>query len=116
MKTDFRRGVLAAAAVAADYNASTTHPYRLDDCITCKLNVVGRSKPRRNKQRLRDPDAAWMVGAATALAEMHRTLLNGGDSASVRRVATACGLTRAYAKRMGISAFDLKELKKAGVG
>jgi hypothetical protein len=38
-------GVMAAAALAAEY--PTTHPYRLDDCIECKLNVTSRKKPRR---------------------------------------------------------------------
>jgi hypothetical protein len=113
--TDFQRGVLAAAAVAANYNSSTTHPYRLDDCISCKLNVIRRAKPRKNKQRLQAPTDAWLVGVATALAEMHRTLIAGGDGAGVRRVASGCGLTLVVARRVGVSAYDLRELRKAGV-
>jgi hypothetical protein len=116
MTPEYRRGVLAAASAAADYNGSTTHAYRLDDSIACKLNVVRRSKPRRNRKAIQDPDLAWMRGVATALAEMHRTLLGGADSASVCRVATSCGLTLTYAKRCGVTAYDLKELRKAGVG
>ena len=114
--TEYKRGVLAAANVAATYNGSTTHDYRLDDCIACKLNVIKRSKPRRNRQKVEDPNLAWVRGVATALAEMHRSLIGGGDAASVRRVATACGLTIAYARRCNVSAYDLKELRKAGVG
>ena len=47
---EFRRGVMAAAAVAQDYDRSSTHPYRLGDCIACKLNVVARKRPRRNRK------------------------------------------------------------------
>jgi hypothetical protein len=115
MTDPYKRGVLAAAAVAADYNASSTHPYRLDDCIACKLNAVSRVKPRKNKKRSQDPDEAWTVGAATALAEMHRLLIGGGDSAGVRRVAAGCGLTLRRAKEAGVSAYDLGELRRAGV-
>lgn len=110
--TEFKRGVLAAANVAATYNGSTTHPFRLDDCIACKLNVVKRSKPRRNRQKIQKPDEAWIAGFAVALAEIHRLR----DSRDVREVASAAGITLASARASGVSAFDLRELRRAGVG
>lgn len=109
---DFRRGAIAAAAVATDY--VTTHPYRLDDCILGKLNLRD-AKPRKNRRQLPAQDVAWNRGVATALAEIHRRLLQGNDSTSVRAVASTCGLTMALAKKIGISPYDLKELRKAGV-
>lgn len=110
---DFKRGAEAAADVAAQY--PTTHPYRLDDCILSKLNLTNR-KPRRNKHRLRDPEDAWFNGFATALSEMHHQLLAGGaNSPGTRDVASAAGLTLARAKASGVSSFDLRELKRAGV-
>ena len=114
MTKDFKKGVRAAACVASDYNGSTTHPYRLDDCIAGKLNV-GRLRPRRNKKRLQDPKDAWICGLATGLAEMHRRLLGGNDSKGVVEVARNCGVTIYSAKSAGVSSFDLKELRRAGV-
>lgn len=52
---EFKRGVLAAAAVASDYDGCSAHRYRLGDCVACKLNVVRRVKPRLNRRRLEDP-------------------------------------------------------------
>ena len=114
MTDDFKKGVRAAARVAADYNGSTTHDYRLDDCIAAKLNV-GRSKPRRNKKRLQNPNDAWTCGVVTALAEMHRKLIGGNDSAGVVETARNCGITVAVAKKAGVSPYDWKELRRAGV-
>lgn len=48
----FRRGAEAAAGLAGEYNGSTTHPYRLDDCILGKLNMR-EGKPRKNTRALR---------------------------------------------------------------
>ena len=112
--SEFRRGVAAAAELAGSYNASSTHPYRLDDCILAKLNVR-RAKPRRNAQVQRPEQQSWMSGYAVALAEMHRRLSGGNDSTGVCEVAFAAGLTLKAAKAAGVSAFDLKELKRAGV-
>ena len=50
-KTAFRRGVEAAAGVAADYDYLSTHAYRVSDCILSKLNMTKREKPRKNKRR-----------------------------------------------------------------
>ena len=114
MTDNFKKGVMAAAHVAADYNGSTTHPYRLEDCIASKLNVR-RLKPRRNKKHLKDPKDAWFCGLTTGLAEMHRKLLGGSDSAGVVETARNCGLTIAVAKAAGASSYDWKELRRAGV-
>lgn len=40
-------GVRCAAAVAADYDKLSSHPYLVSDCILGKLNVL-KGKPRRN--------------------------------------------------------------------
>jgi hypothetical protein len=112
---DFRRGALAAADAADMYNSASTHEYRLGDLILAKLNLR-KQNPRSNKQCVRSAEEdAWLVGVAIALAEVHRRLLQGNDSSSVRAVAKAVGLTRASARGAGVAAFDLRELKKAGV-
>jgi hypothetical protein len=112
MHKDFVRGVKCAADIAAQYDSSSTHAYRLDDCILCKLNVIKREKPRKNKHRLTHPGTAWIHGYAVALAEMHRL---GGHSSTVCEAARAAGLTLRDAKGAGTDPFDLRELKKAGV-
>ena len=112
--SEFQRGVRAAADIARSYDSTSTHPYRLDDCILAKLNV-GRRKPRKNPHVQRSERDAWLSGFAVALAEMHRRLLNGNDSTGVCEVARVAGLTLTSARAAGVSAFDLKELKKAGV-
>jgi len=113
--TEFQRGVIAAADIASMYNSTSTHRYRLDDCIVLKLNVSKRKRPRLNRQARPVDRDAWLVGAATALSEIHRRLLQGNDSTSVRAVAQAVGLTIKSARAAGTSSYDLKELKKAGV-
>lgn len=112
---DFKRGAIVAADIAATYNSSTTHPYRLDDCILAKMNIIGRQKPRRNKMALRPPNDSFLVGFAIALAEMHRRLAGGNDSTGVREVARSVGLTLTSARALGLSSFDLKQLRKAGI-
>lgn len=112
--SEFQRGVRAAADVARSYDSTSTHPYRLDDCILAKLNV-GRRKPRRNRHVQRSERDAWLSGFAVALAEMHRRLLGGNDSTSVCKVAQEAGLTLTSARAAGVSVFDLKEIKRAGV-
>ena len=113
-RSEFQQGVMAAADVAKAYDSTSTHPYRLADCILAKLNV-GRQKPRRNRQVQRNERDAWLSGFAVALAEMHRQLLGGNDSSGVCRVARDAGLTIASARAAGVSVFDLQELKKAGI-
>jgi hypothetical protein len=115
LRDDYVRGVEAAAGVIEQYNSSTTHPYRLDDCVLCKLNVTKRAKPRRNTTKLASPKDTWVQGFATALAEMHRRLLGGNDSDGVRAVACEAGITLAIAKKAGVSSYDWRELRRAGV-
>ena len=40
-------GVKAAAAFVSQYDASSSHPYRLGDCILWKFNIR-KQKPRKN--------------------------------------------------------------------
>jgi hypothetical protein len=113
MNPDWVKGVLDAAAVAAEYDSSSTHPYRLEDCIACKLNVVGRAKPRKNTRRVKDPNEAWLMGAAMTLGEMYYA--DGRVREVVQQVARALGITLKSAKAAGCDAFDLKRLRAAGV-
>ena len=113
-RSDFQRGVVAAAEIAAAYDSTSTHPYRLGDCILAKLNVSKR-KPRRNRDVQRNERDAWLSGFAVALAELHRQLLHGNNSSGTCVAAQNAGLTLAAARAAGVSAYDLKELKKAGV-
>ena len=109
----FERGIRAAAELAVQF--PTTHAYRLDDVILCKFNIIRRVKPRKNNRKVPPTDDTWLAGFAVALAEMHRRLLGGNDSRGVRDTARDAGLTLEVAKRVGVSPFDLRELKKAGV-
>lgn len=113
--TEFKRGVIAAADIADSFGSTSTHPFRLGDIILCKLNATARLKPRRNRQVQRNERDAWLSGYAVALAEIHRQLLNGNNSTGVCAAARLAGLTLAAARAAGVSDFDLKELKKAGV-
>jgi len=113
-QSEFQRGICVAADVARSFDSTSTHPYRLGDCILAKLNVSKR-KPRRNRQVQRNERDAWLSGFAVALAEMHRRLFGGNDSTGVCEVARSAGLTLQSARASGVSAFDLKELKKAGI-
>lgn len=114
LKPDFQCGVIAAASVAESFDSTSTHPYRIGDCILAKLNMR-KQPPRRNRGCPPNHRDAWLVGFATALAEIHRRLCGGNDSTGVREVARHAGLTVKSARAAGVSAFDLKELKKAGV-
>jgi hypothetical protein len=58
---------------------------------------------------------AWACGFGAALAEMHRRLLNGNDSTGVCEVSRQAGLALGDYRRAGLSAYDLRELRKAGV-
>lgn len=52
---DLRRAYEAGAAAAADhadqYNGSTSHEYRLGDCILGKMNIR-KGRPRKNEDRI----------------------------------------------------------------
>lgn len=108
---EYERGVRAAADVAAQYNGSTTHDYRLDDCILAKLNLATRA-PRKNKVRIQGADQAFIAGMGLALAEMYR---QGSDGADERIVARDAGLTLDSLRKAGVDPYDLKALKKAGI-
>jgi hypothetical protein len=108
---EFLRGARLAADIAETFNASSSHLYRLGDCILAKLNIR-REKPRRNPRALRSERDAWLTGFATALTEMHRRLINSGPSTDVCVVARAAGLTLKSARAAGVSPY---RLKRAGV-
>ena len=52
VKSDYERGVRAAASIADQYNSSSSHHYRLGDCILGKLNMLKKQKIRKNKERI----------------------------------------------------------------
>ena len=109
--SDFVRGAVAAASVAGGYDASCTHDYRLEDCVLFKLNLR-KAKPRRNAKKVRSPAEAWIAGFSVALAEAVRS---GCAATTVRRIAAASGITLRTAKKAGVDAYDLKDLKRAEV-
>ena len=111
----YKRGVLAAAAVADEWSGTSTSTHRLGDVVACKLNATRRLRPRLNKRRLEDPRDAWVRGLVTGIAEMNRRLLRGADNAGVVAVARGCGITLAVARKAGVGSFDLRELRRAGV-
>jgi len=115
---EFQRGAIMAASVADGYDATSTHPYRLGDCILSKLNIR-KQKPRVNKNAPKhaplNESNSWLNGFAVALAEIHRQLLHGNNSSGVCAAARAAGLTLASARAASVSDYDLKELKKAGI-
>jgi hypothetical protein len=113
-RTEFQCGAIHAADIADQYNSSSSHPYRLGDCILAKMNI-SRAKPRINRKARPSERDAWQVGFAVALSEMHRRLLGGNDSTSTREVARVAGVTIKSARAAGVSNYDLRELKKAGV-
>lgn len=113
-RTEFQRGAIAAASIAETYDGSSTHVYRLGDCILGKLNIR-KPKPRINRKAQRREQDAWIAGYAVALAEIHRQLLHGNNSSGICAAARDAGITLASARSAGVSAFDLRELKKAGV-
>jgi len=108
----FRRGVLAAAAVADQYNSCTNLPYRLGDLVACKLNATSRQKPRKNRKRLEDPDLVLARGITTALVDVLRV---SHDANVVREVARAANLTAVLMKRAEVPAHDRLLLQRAGV-
>jgi hypothetical protein len=71
--------------------------------------------PRRNRRRVEDPDNAFVRGLAAGVAEMHRQLIADGDSAGVRSVIRAAGLTLDRMRAAGVSPIDLRRLRRAGV-
>lgn len=45
----YRYGILVAAELASQYDGSSIHPYRLEDCILAKLNLL-KGRLRKNKR------------------------------------------------------------------
>lgn len=80
-----------------------------ENTATCKNCRRGRSLQRQNE------DAEWIRGFATALAEIHRLLAGGNNSEGVCEIARNAGLSLKGLERAGLSDFDLRELRKAGV-
>ena len=84
--------------------------------------VLGKAKILANTE-----ENAWLdalhdirrdgefAGFAVALAEMYRLLPGGCNPTGVCEVARAAGLTLTKAKRVGVSAYDLEGLRRAGV-
>ena len=110
----YKHGVEAAAGVldGGGFNATTTHEYRLGDVVLCKLNQTKRDKPRRNTKCLQSPEDALAQGYALALALMARAT---GNHTAGCEVARAGGNTIAECRRVGVDAYDIKALRKAGV-
>lgn len=57
----FQYGVYVAAELASEYDTSSTHPYRLMDCIMAKLNLLSKRQIRKN------PNAQKINDAITSL-------------------------------------------------
>lgn len=51
LRCAYEAGAAAAADHADQYNGSTTHEYRLGDCILGKMNIR-KGKPRKNERRI----------------------------------------------------------------
>ena len=51
LRKAYEAGVVAAADHADQYNGSTTHEYRLGDCILGKMNIR-KGRPRKNERRI----------------------------------------------------------------
>ena len=114
-KSDFRRGVEAAAHYIDDFNSLTTHPYRLGDSVLCKLNATSRKEPRRNQKRLLDPRNEFIKGMALVLAEVGIAIRLGRASDAVLEVARAAGLTLSELESAGADPSQVREMKRAGL-
>lgn len=64
-----------------------------------------------------DDKDTWIQGYAAGLATMNRRIIGGtgADAAGVCEAARAAGLTLNRARLAGVSNYDLRELKRAGV-
>lgn len=111
LSLEFARGARAAADVASNYDSSSAHDHRLGDCILAKLNLRA-APPRRNRKKLESPDRAFVRGMSLALAEMHRRT---GCSSDVQEIARGAGLSLKDMRDAGVSSYDLRRLRQAGV-
>ena len=112
LRREFVLGALVAATHASSYDASTTHRYRLGDCVLAKMNLR-QAAPRRNQRRLDDPRDCWILGFAAALSEVVQ--FAGADPASIRRIAREAGLTLGELRRAGVLPGIISPLRRAGV-
>jgi hypothetical protein len=108
----YDRGVLAAAAVAGEYDGCSTHRYRLEDCVGQRLNASPRKKPRLNKKRLKDPRDVATVAFSKVLADLWRSFHEGEV---VREIARVEGITLKVARAAGADFHDVLALRQAGV-
>ena len=108
----FKSGVEAAAGVIEMFNSTTTHPFRLDDVVRCKLNVTRRVKPRRNKKAAHLPHHAWLHGFVDAIVELCR---NHHQYRVALALAHRHGITIERCKNAEVSAYNLREMKRLGV-
>ncbi len=111
---DVSRGVKAAADLLEQYDSSSTHTHKLGDCVLHKFNLR-KAKPRKNQKRVPNTDHAWTCGFATALAEVYRLLLNGHEPKGICAIAAAAGVDLATLRRAGVSEFDVRALRRAGL-
>ena len=109
----WEKGARAAADAASAYNASSVHPFRLEDMILSCLKIRGARKIlRKNPDRVPERKDSETLGFAVGLSECHRL---SGNSTAVQEAARNWGLTIQSAKTAGCTSFDLRELRKAGV-
>ena len=52
-QASFKYGIFVAAELASEYDTSSSHPYKLMDCIMAKLNMLPTSRIRKNKNAQR---------------------------------------------------------------
>jgi hypothetical protein len=95
---------MAAATVADTYNTSSSHRYRLGDCILGKLNIRP-GEPRKNRHATDE----WARGYAVALAEVNRLL---DCPTTVREALSSAGLTASVLKRLRLDDYDMRQLRK----
>lgn len=60
-------------------------------------------------------NAAWVRGFCTALADMHRMLVQGFGGSEIMATCKAASVDLATARKSGVSDYDLRELRRAGV-
>lgn len=111
---DFNRGAKVAADLAEQYNGSSTHEYRLGDCILYKLNLR-KGKPRKNKKQISSSDHTWIRGFGTALAEVYRLLADGNEAKGIRTIAAAAGVNLAALREAEVHPLDIRALRRAGL-
>ena len=106
-KSELRRGIEMAADIASQYNATSSHLYRLDDCILGKLNATRRKKPRKNPRAI-NPVREWFRGYATALAGVVRVV----GPALGKTIMQNDNFTVADLRRAKLDGFDMRQIRK----